>query len=171
MLHVGIEDVDDVARFNNQWLWASALVYLYTVVESRELHFGLKIDIGRRTTKIGEGRHGCSNVEVENERTSLPHHLPNVIMETCGWIEGEIQLFRWGQKSWIVDAVTICWKDWRLRDAGWRAKPFEFLSGHRVGLVCLHSLRLLGVGKHILQDTGVRGLAVGDIQCGIRGWF
>ena len=45
MLHVGIEDVDDVARFNNQWLWASALVYLYMVVESRELHFGLKIDI------------------------------------------------------------------------------------------------------------------------------
>ena len=163
MLHVGIEDVDNVTRFNNQWLWASALVYFYMVIESRELHFRLKIDIRRRTTKIREGQHRCSNVGVKNERTSLPHHLPNVITETRGWIEGEIQLFRWGQKSWIVDAVTICWKDWRLRDAGWRAKPFKFLSGHRVGLVCLRFLRLLGVGKHILQDTGIHGLAVGDI--------
>src|SRR6266567_9416774 len=152
MLHVGIEDVDDVARFNNQWLWASALVYLYAVVESCELHFRLKIDIGRRTTKIGEGRHGCSNVEVENERTSLPHHLPNVITETRGWIEGKIQLFRWGQKSWIVDTVTICWKDWRLRDAGQWAKPFEFLSSHRVSLVCL---------RYTVQGQGRGPLALG----------
>jgi len=154
----------------HQWLVAPVLVYLHAIFESRELCFWSKIDVGRRTTNIGESRHRCSNIKIEDECSFLPHLLPDLSRETRRRIESEVQSFLRGQELGIMNRIVVYGKDWRrARSGSWWTEPLNFFGRHEVGIVTsLHTLRSHRVGKLSLQNTGVRRSTIGNEKLGVR---